>query len=139
MKPRIVSYVIIALFVFGTYAAWAAEPNGPYLFERLLKPTYNKSFNALFKGQQNIEPWLKGYIRTRNGVDSPRETRTIGDKNYEFYKVCEPHHCSGNVIYVIFEPGGAHAWAYFTKDNGTSRFFGNPDIQTQNVLKSLVK
>jgi hypothetical protein len=138
MKLRIVSYVIIALFIFMTLIAWGAEPKGPYLFEQLRKPAYNKSFNALFKGRQDIEPWLEGYIRTRNGVDTPSETRTIGDKNYEFYEICQPHNCPRNVIYVIIEPGGAHAWAYFTKDDGTSRFFGNPDAQTQDVLKSLV-
>ena len=109
MKIRIVSYVLIALFLFVTLAAWAAEPKGPYLFEQLRKPAYNKSFHPLFKGQQDIEPWLKRYIRTRNGVDIPSETHTIGDKILEFYEICEPHNCPKNVIYVVIEPGGAHA------------------------------
>lgn len=127
----------MASFIFAPLAAWAVKPTSPYLFEQLRKPAYRKSFNALFKGQHNIEPWLKGYIKDRNGVDTPGETRAIEDKIYEFYEVCEPHNCPGNVIYVIIEPGGAHAWALFTKNDGTSRFFGNHDAQIHAVLESL--
>ena len=103
---------------------------------RKLKPAYIKTFNGLFKGQHNIEPWLQEYITDGNGVDSPSEKRTIAGKMYELYNICQPRNCPGNVIYVLFEPGGAQAWALFVKNDGTSRFFGNPDTQIREALKA---
>ena len=138
MKFRILSLVFMAFLAFAPLTAQAVESSGPYLYEQLRKPAYNKTFNALFKDQHNIEPWIKGYIKNRNGVDSPGETRAVGGKMYEFYEICQPHNCPGNGIYVFFEPGGAHAWALFTKDDGTSRFFGNPDTQIQAALRAAV-
>jgi hypothetical protein len=114
----------------------SAAPMGPYLFEQLRKPEYKATFDALFKGQSNIEPWLKEYLRNRNGVDAPMETRIAGGKSYEFYSVCQPHNCPDNFIYVFFTPGGAHAWVLFTKDDGTSRFFGSPDAKMQAALRA---
>lgn len=133
MKLRIL--LLSTLLVFIPLTAWSAEP---YLYEQLEKPAYNKTFQALFKGQTNIEPWLKEYLKNRNGVDTPSEKRQVAGKTYEFYEVCEPHNCPGNTIYVLFESGGAKAWVLFTKDDGSSRFFGNPDAKIQEALKAAV-
>lgn len=138
MKLRIIDLVYITFLSLVPLTTWSAEPSGAYLYEQLRKPAYNITFNALFKGQHNIEPWLKGYLKNRNGVDSRGEMRALGDKMYEFYEICEPHNCEGNFIYVFFEQGGAHAWLLFTKDDGTSRFFGNPDTEMQSALRAAV-
>ena len=139
MKIRILGIICAILFSFLLNTAWAAEPGGPYLYERLRQPVYKQTFDALFNDQHNIEPWLKGYLKNSNGVDIPGETRMIGSKRYEIYQICQPHNCPGNVLYVFFEPGGSRAWALFTKDDGTSRFFGNPDTEMQAALKSAVQ
>lgn len=139
VKCRILKIFLVIFSIFVPLAtACATSPSGPYLFEQLRLPVYKKSFNAFFESQHNIEPWLEGYIKDRNGVDTPGETLTIDNTVYEYYHVCQPHNCPGNVIHVIFEPGGAHAWALFTKNDGTSRFFGNPSLQIQAILKSLI-
>ena len=135
---RILGLGLISLWVFVPPTAWAAEPSGPYLSEQLNKSVYNETFNALLKGQDAIEPWLQGYLEDRNGVEYPGERRVVGGKMVELYEVCRPHNCPGNVIYVVFEPGGTRAWALFTKDDGTSRFFGNPDEQMQAALRANV-
>ena len=121
--------------VFAPLAAQGAQM-GPYLFEQLRKPEYKTTFDALFKGQPNVEPWVKGYLKDRNGVDVPMETRVVAGKTYEFYQVCQPHNCGGNFIYVLFEAGGARAWALFTKDDVAARFFGNPDATMQAALRA---
>jgi len=41
------------------------------------------TFKALFKGQKNLEPWLREYISRGNGVDFPGETRIIAGKSLE--------------------------------------------------------
>lgn len=93
----------------------------------------------MFTGERNLEPWLARYIKGGNGVDTPREIRCFGKSTYELYKVCEPHNCSGNFIYVLFAKKGAQAWGLFTKDDGASRFFGKPDDGIKSTLRSIEK
>lgn len=128
----------MAFWVFAAHTVCAEESSGAYLYEQLRKPSYKATFDALFKKQNNLEPWLKEYLKNRNGVDTPAETRVVGGKTYEFYTICQPHNCPGNGLYIFFEQAGTNAWALFTKDNGTSRFFGNPDMEMQAALRAAV-
>jgi hypothetical protein len=136
MKILILGIIFSTLFAFLLNTAWALESKGPYLDEQLRQPAYKKTFNALFKGQHNIEPWLQGYLKNRNGLETPGRTRTIGSKKYELYSLCQPQYCPGSALHVFFEPGGLRAWALFNKEDGTLRFFGNPDAEMQTALKS---
>jgi len=122
--------MFMAFFIFVPLKAWTVETFGPT--GNLI---YDTTFNALFKKQHNLEPWVKEYLQTQNGVSGGSETRMIGGKIYELYTVCKPHYCSGNVIFVFFESGGAHAWALLINDNDVLRFFGNPDVEMQSALK----
>lgn len=134
MKLRvfIIAFICLSIPLLGH----TEKVSNPYLYEQLERNTYKKTFNALFEGQRNLEPWLKQYLKNRDGVDTPSETRVIGNKQYEFYKICQPHYCPGNVLCILFEQGGTHAWAFFTKDDGSSRFFGNPNAEIQATLKA---
>jgi len=138
MKIKILGVLFVALSAFLPNIVWALQSSGPYLYDQLSKPAYKKSFYVLFKGQHNLEPWLKGYLKNLNGVDTPAKTRMIGKKKYELYEICQPHNCPRNVLYVLFQPSGTRAWALFTKDDGTSRFFGNPEKEMQTALKSVM-
>jgi hypothetical protein len=136
MKIKIPWIPFLALSASLPNIMWASQLRGTYLYDQLKKPVYKTSFYALFEGQNNLEPWLKGYLKTLNGVDTPVRTRMVGNMKYELYEICQPHNCPRNVLYVLFEPGGTHAWALFTKDDGTSRIFGNPDKIMQAALNS---
>ena len=127
-----------AALLLPVVAAWAGK-DAPYLFEQLKKPEYSKTLHALLAHEKNLEPWVKDYLKTNNGVDSPSQSLTVQDKPYELYQVCQPHNCGGNFIYVLFVPGGAKAWVLFTKDDGTSKFFGNPSAEIQSALKAAAK
>lgn len=124
---------IAAAILLSSYPASASE-DGPYLFEQLKQPAYLTSFKALFHGQTQLEPWLAGYIRTRNGVDIPATPLVINGQAYSLHEVCQPHNCPGNVLYVLFTPAGERAYALFTKDDGSRRFFGAPDTGLQEAL-----
>jgi len=111
----------------------------PYFFEQLKNPAYKNSFELLFADQKNVEPWVKRYITTSNGVDSPGESRQIQGKKYELYQICEPHNCGGNFLYIIVEPGGAKAWALLTKDSEISRIFGSPPEDIKSELEAIAR
>ena len=125
-------FAVLALVLL--IGAPAAAEDGPYLFEQLKKPAYRSSFQALFQGQAQLEPWLKAYIKTGNGVDIPATTQVINGQTYSAHEVCQPHNCPGNVLYVLFTPAGSRAYALFTKDDGSQRFFGNPDDAIKAAL-----
>ena len=101
-----------------------------------------KTFRDLFNGEEGIEPWLARYL-SRDGDGEATGVATLGTERnihgitYETYTVCQPHNCYKNVLYVLFEPGGLRAWALFTKDDNSSRWFGKPDGGIQNALRSL--
>ena len=111
--------------------------SGNYLHEQLKKPVSKNAFNVLFSGETEINPWLKEYILSQNGVASPSKTIVISEKKYDMYNVCEPHNCPENVLYVLFNYDGSKAWGYYinTDGEGTARFFGNPSIEMQTILR----
>lgn len=125
--------LLILLTVLLTTGAMAEE-DGPYLFDQLKKQPYKAAFKALFQGQSHLEPWLATYIRTGNGVDIPGSTLVINGLPYSVHQVCQPHNCPGNVLYVLFAPAGQRAYALFTKDDGSQRFFGKPEASLQEAL-----
>lgn len=133
LRCAVLVVAVLAAILLNSGPASAAE-DGPYLFEQLKHSTYLASFKAIFQGQTHLEPWLKEYIRTRNGVDMPGTTQVINDQTYSVHEVCQPHNCPGNVLYVLFTPAGGRAYALFTKDDGSHRFFGNPDTTLQEAL-----
>jgi len=130
---------IIPLIALISIAPQPSPPRNPYLFEQLRNPIYKATFNGLFKGQSRLEPWLRKYLRDRDGVDSPGETTQVAGMTCELYSVCKPHQCPGNVLVVLFQPGGAKAWAMLTANGKASRYFGNPDREMEATLRSLAK
>lgn len=122
----------VALFATGVRAA----SDLPYLFEQLRQPAYKRSFDALFRGEGNLAPWLRRYLKTRDGVDTPGQAVLAVGEPYELYEVCQPHNCPGNYIYVVFSKGGQRAWAMFTREGGDYRFFGKPDAQQRALLEA---
>lgn len=95
---------------------------------------YKKTFKKLFIGKRDVDPWVKYYLKTGAGVTGSHEEIQIGGKSYKLESICQPHLCSGNYIHVLYDRGATHACAIFTKDDGTYRFFGNPDDKKQAAL-----
>jgi hypothetical protein len=79
----------------------SAAADLPYLDERLKDPTYDRAFTALFKNEKDLAPWLRRYLKNRDGVEGPGRAVDATGKPYELYDVCEPHNCAGNFIYIL--------------------------------------
>lgn len=139
MRKHMLAAIAAILTILTGSILLAEEAAGPYLYEQLEKPAYKATFKALFKGQRNLEPWLRDYISRGNGVDIPSETRTVAGKSMEYYEICQPHNCPGNVLSVLFEPGGGKGWALFTRGDGARRMFGNPDAAVRAALGQSVQ
>jgi hypothetical protein len=128
--------IILATSVFLIWFGSAFADSDFYLFDILKKPTYLKSWNNLFRKEKNVDPWLLGYAKTKNGPSSPRGTVKIGNVVYQIGEVCETHNCGDNNFYVLFAPNGAKAWGLQVKNGNNERFFGKPDDEVKNALRS---
>lgn len=122
----------IYLMLFGS----ALAGSDLYLYDILEKPTYLKSWKNLFLTEKKVDSWLLGYAKTKDGPTSPRGTVQINNMVYQVGEVCEAHNCGDNHFHVLFAPNGAKAWGLQVKDGNNERFFGKPDDQIKNVLRS---
>ena len=123
----------------------AASPPGTalahsdyYLFDILEKPAYLKSWNNLFRKEKNVDQWLMDYANTKYGVTSPEGAVKIGGKVYQKGRICAPHFCGMNFFCVLFAPNGAQAWGLQVSRNN-ERFFGKPDDEIKNALRSVAQ
>lgn len=137
LRVRAPAVVLFALLVVSmatvtSGAAFAEE----YLFDILAKPGYLKSWNALLRAEKQLDPWLAQYARTRNGPTAPGATVTLGGTRYQIHNVCKAHDCGDNRFYVLFAPGGARAWGLLLKKEKDERFFGNPDDEKKDALRT---
>ncbi len=133
MKSRatvLFSYVIVCAITFVSGAAIAE----PYLFELLTKPTYSKSWSALFVAEKDIDTWLTRYAKTKNGPATPGKAIQLGEAGYQINMVCKTHECGGNQFFVLFAQDGTKAWGLLLKDRKTERFFGSPDDEMKTAL-----
>ena len=110
-----------------------------YLYDVLAKPAYLKSWNALFIGEKEVDPWLTSYSKTRNGPATPGETVQVDGNIYQINFVCKAHDCGDNRFYVLFAYDGSKAWGYLLKNGKGEHFFGTPDGDKMNALRAAAR
>lgn len=111
-----------------------AKGSLPYFYQKLGDSKYKVTFQALFAARRGVPEWVQHFITTLDGVQVPGEPVTFDGKPFELYKICQPHNCLGNYLYVLFAPGAAQAWAVTTKDGANFRFYGSPGDAMQKFL-----
>jgi len=129
--------LIVACVLAGRSGAAFAEPS---LYDLLNDPAYAKSWSALFAGEENVDPWLAAYARTKDGPASPGTTIAMGGTpGYQVNTVCKTHDCGNNEFFALFAPKGTKAWGLLVKDGKTERFFGNPREEQKKALRAATR
>ncbi|MEQ1515834.1 MAG: Ivy family c-type lysozyme inhibitor [Usitatibacteraceae bacterium] len=111
-----------------------------YLYDVLAKPAYGKSWNALFRGEKKVDPWLAKYFKTKDGPATPGSAVKLGGTQCQVYFVCKTHDCDRNRFLVMFAPNGSAAWGVLLKDGEggkQERFFGAPDQAKRDALRAV--
>ena len=128
-------YGLLVLAASLDVAAQGALAGGPYLFDLLKRPQFRASFDALFKGEQNVDAWVTEFQRSGNGVADESKRYQIEGRAYIGCMVCKPHDCGANQLHVLFTEDGAGATAVLISPRGR-RWFGNPsDAQRALLLR----
>jgi hypothetical protein len=136
---KLKALVLLALFASITSAmatSASVDASEPYLFDLLSKPSYQKSWNELFKGEKNVDGWLAKYAKTKDGPATPRRFVQSDGITYEVSTVCKTHDCGNNIFFVLFAPNGSKAWGLLLKNRTDERFFGNPDENNKQLLRA---
>jgi hypothetical protein len=113
--------------------ASAQAPAGPYLFDLMKQPAFRASWDRLFAGAPGIEPWLRNFSRTLNGVTAPSARTTADGRSFIIADVCKPRDCADNFVAVLFTADGRRAWAVLATP-GRQRWFGDPGPLERDLL-----
>lgn len=127
--------LILSAAAFPSMPAFA----GPYLHEVLNHTLYLASWNALFSGEKELDPWLVRYAQTRDGPATPGEVVQVDGNDYQINFVCKAHDCADNRFFLLFTLGGSKAWGYLVRNGKEERFFGMPDGDKMNALRVAAK
>lgn len=132
---------LLVAFFIGTATAMTSSSAfaEAYLFELLTRSDYNKSWHALFLGEQHVDEWLTQYAKTKDGPATPGKTMKLGGASYQMNSVCKTHDCGDNIFYVLYAPNGSKAWGLLLKNGKNERFFGKPDQEKRNALRTAAK
>jgi hypothetical protein len=128
------AFLALGLGVASLFEAARAAAPLPYLFDQLKKPAYKASLDTIMRGQSKLPRWIGIFLKTKNGVANPGTEVTVEGQQFELYSVCEPHNCGENFLYVLYTPGGDHAFALVTQDGKVLTVLGNPSPAQRQAL-----
>ena len=134
MRPRW-PFIVGTLTCLFTSAGFADQP---YLFDLLKEKPYHAAWDAMFKGEKKVDPWIVAFGKTYDGVTDKIKTLIVGGQSDTFGWVCKPHDCGSNQLYVLFAPTAGAAWGMLVTDKGT-RWFGSPNDTVKAALTKAAK
>lgn len=134
-----IRFMLRIYFCALLFAGNSAFADGEYLFKVLEQPNYAKAWAKLIASQTGADLWLKKYAKTSDGPTFPGDAVKLSNGTYQIYGVCKTHDCNNNKFYVMFSPNGDKAWGLLLKNEDHEVFFGNPDDEKENALRSVAK
>jgi Inhibitor of vertebrate lysozyme (Ivy) len=122
------------------FAGAARAGDTEFLFDALHGRTaYHASWDRLMKLVQPTPDWLVQFNRDFDGVSGQITELTIDGKPYSLSFVCEPAACEAHKFVVLFDAGGAHAYAALGGKDNDPAFFGSPSQAEQDAMAKAVK
>ena len=115
----------------------AAEPD-TYLFDVLRHPQYKGALKQIL-GRKPVPAWVKAFMDRGDGVVSPMRTVDIDGHPYRLDHLCKPHDCAGNVLSVLWGPGGRKVSAALIQGGGAPVLYGDPSPEQAQALTTDAK
>ena len=133
MKVLLTSLCVAAapLLTSGGSAS-AAEPE-TYLFDVLRHPQYKAALKQVVKGK-DLPGWVQAFMERGDGVVAPMKSVEVAGHPYRLDHLCKPHDCPGNVLSVLWSPGGRKVWAALVNQGGAPTLLGGPSPDKAQVL-----
>ncbi len=130
---RLTTATLAACLFAGT--ALAAQP---YLYDLLRQKPYHAAWDAMLKGEKNVERWVVTFGKTYDGVADTIKSVTVDGQSDTLGWVCKPHDCGNHQLYVLFAPDASAAWGMLVSDKDV-RWFGAPSPSVKAALSNAGK
>ena len=137
MRHKIPALCMLALCGAAYGTAMAAEPE-TYLFDVLRHPQYKGALKQILKGKP-MPDWVQAFMERGDGVVAPMKSVDVAGHSYRLDHLCKPHDCSGNVLSVLWSPGGRKVWAALVDQGAAPVFFGDPSPDQTATLSAAAK
>ncbi|CNK23934.1 inhibitor of vertebrate lysozyme family protein [Yersinia alsatica] len=118
----------------------------PTTADLLQQPVYKNSWQKMVKSQKNLPAWARKGV----GTSGPYEVINWEGQQYKVGRICKPHDCSNNFMWVAFSRDKKQSWQAWgmrvsvddkpqALDNpsqfATHQWLGRPDEKVQAMLK----
>jgi hypothetical protein len=122
--------------VAGGFATSASARPGAYLLDLIKTEPYRDAWTKMLAKERDVPSWIKDFIATGDGVNTPAEMVPVGVQAFTFATLCKAHDCADNMLHVVFAPDGAKAYGRLVEAGKAPRLFGKPDAQIQAALSA---
>ncbi|CNH02066.1 inhibitor of vertebrate lysozyme family protein [Yersinia pekkanenii] len=78
----------------------------PTAADLLQQPVYKNSWQKMVKGQKNLPAWARKGV----GTSAPYEVINWEGQPYKVGRICKPHDCSYNFMWVAFSQDKKQVW-----------------------------
>ncbi|EKN4189950.1 inhibitor of vertebrate lysozyme family protein [Yersinia enterocolitica] len=78
----------------------------PTTADLLQQPVYKNSWQKMVKSQKNLPAWARKGVRT----SAPYEVINWEGQQYKVGRICKPHDCSNNFMWVAFSRDEKQVW-----------------------------
>ncbi|CFQ31001.1 MULTISPECIES: inhibitor of vertebrate lysozyme family protein [Yersinia] len=118
----------------------------PTTADLLQQPVYKNSWQKMTKSQKNLPAWARKGV----GTSGPYEVINWAGQQYKVGRICKPHDCSNQFMWVAFSQNKKQVWQAWgmrvsvedkpqALDNpsqfATYQWLGRPDEHIQALLK----
>ncbi|AKP32703.1 inhibitor of vertebrate lysozyme family protein [Yersinia aleksiciae] len=118
----------------------------PTMADLLQQPVYKNSWQKMTKSQKNLPTWARKGV----GTSGPYEVINWEGRQYKVGRICKPHDCSNNFMWVAFSQNKKQVWQAWgmrvsvddkpqaldtPSQFATYQWLGHPDEPIQAMLK----
>ncbi|WP_097304047.1 Ivy family c-type lysozyme inhibitor [Pseudomonas chlororaphis] len=128
-------FVLLAALPLSLMASAASAEQ--YLFEIADKAPYKQAYAEMLA--------FPSWVSEAKGTATPIENVSVDGKSFTMGKMCKPHDCLDNQLFVVFSADGKKSWGLLVTraEDGKAfnkQFLGNPDnVVTTLLNKSFAK
>ncbi|MFI5012118.1 MAG: Ivy family c-type lysozyme inhibitor [Hyphomicrobiales bacterium] len=133
LARSVLAGLALSALVAGGYTTSGWARAGAYLADLVKTEPYRGAWTKMLAKERDVPSWVKDFIVTGVGDSTPAHMVPVGYRAYLLATLCKFHDCANGMLYVMFAPDGAQAYAKLV-EAGKTRWLGKPDAAMQTAL-----
>jgi hypothetical protein len=133
LARSVLAGLALSVLIAGGHATTAWARAGAYLADLVKTEPYRSAWTKMLAKEHDVPSWVKDFSVTGAGDTTSAHMVPVGYRAYLLATLCKGHDCANSILYVMFAPDGAQAYAKLV-EGGKTRWLGRPDAATQAAL-----